>query len=259
MSRDPKTPAPATSRDATPLLSARNLTLRRGGEALLDDVGIDVGEREIVTVVGPNGGGKTTLVHVLLGLVRPDSGEVRRRKGLRLGYMPQRVAIDGTLPLTVRRFLALGPRVPPARLREAAGEAGASALLDAPVQRVSGGEMQRVLLARALLGDPDVLVLDEPAQSLDAQGQDEFYGLLAGLRERKGCAIVVVSHDLHLVMAAADRVVCLNRHVHCTGTPEEVGRHPGYLSLFPEHPTGALGGYVHRHPEPAAAGGARGG
>lgn len=246
-----------TARDATPLLAARNLTVRRGGGILLEGVDMEVNEREIVTVIGPNGGGKTTLVRVLLGLVRPDAGGVRRRRGIRLGYTPQRVAIDETFPLSVRRFLALGPRVAPGRLREAAEEAGAAALLETPVQRVSGGEMQRVLLARALLGGPDVLVLDEPAQGLDAQGQDELYGLLAGLRERRGCAIVLVSHDLHLVMAAADRVVCLNRHVHCTGTPEEVGRHPGYLALFPEHPAAAFGAYVHRPsgPEPAGSAG----
>ena len=229
------------------LISVSDLTVRFGATATLDSVSLTVRPGEIVTVIGPNGAGKTTLLRVVLGLSKPDSGRVSRRSRLRIGYMPQSIAIDDTLPLTVRRFLDLGGRVAKGRRREVLENVGVSQLLDQPVQRTSGGEMQRVLLARALLRDPELLVLDEHAQGLDVAGQADLYALIGQLRGQLGCGVLMVSHDLHLVMAAADSVVCLNHHVCCTGAPRDVREHPEYLALFPETQIASLGIYTHHH------------
>ena len=161
--------------------------------------------------------------------------------------MPQRLAVDETLPLTVERFLRLGGKASPAARAAALDEVGAGRLADSPIQRVSGGEMQRVLLARALLREPDLLVLDEPVQGVDVAGQVELFGLITHIRNRRGCGVLMVSHDLHLVMAATDTVVCLNHHVCCTGRPEAVTRHPAYLELFGPLAAEGLAVYTHRH------------
>ncbi|MFQ5970902.1 MAG: ATP-binding cassette domain-containing protein [Alphaproteobacteria bacterium] len=230
-----------------PLVALSGIDVSFGRDRVLDGVELVVFEGEIVTVVGPNGAGKTTLVRVVLGLLRPGAGTVFSRPGVRVGYMPQRLTIDDTLPLTVRRFLSLSGSVPKGRRAVVLEEVGVGRLLDQPVQRISGGEMQRVLLARALLRDPELLVLDEPAQSVDVSGQSEIYSLIGALRHRRGCAVLLVSHDLHLVMAAADRVVCLNRHVCCTGIPQEVREDPAYLALFPTYAGEGLAVYAHDH------------
>ena len=228
------------------VLSVSGLGMRFADHQVLQDIDLDVHAGEIVTLIGPNGSGKTTLVRLALGLLQPTSGRVWRAPSLTIGYTPQRLQVDEVLPLTVRRFLLLGGRCPPARLREVSAEVGIISVLDHPIQGISGGELQRTLLARALLRRPDLLVLDEPAQGVDVNGQEELYGLIARIRNRHGCAVLLVSHDLHLVMAAADRVVCLNRHVCCSGAPEAVSRDPAYLDLF-----GAIGGrlavYTHHH------------
>lgn len=229
------------------LISVSDLTVRFGETVTLDSVNLEVRPGEIVTVIGPNGAGKTTLLRVVLGLNKPDTGKVQRRRDLRIGYMPQSIAIDDTLPLTVRRFLDLGGRVAKGRRGEVLDNVGVQRLLDQPLQRISGGEMQRVLLARALLRDPEFLVLDEPAQGLDVAGQADLYELIGQLRGELGCGVLMVSHDLHLVMAAADRVVCLNHHVCCTGAPHDVREHPEYLALFPETEIASLGIYTHHH------------
>jgi zinc transport system ATP-binding protein len=238
---------PAEVGNAESLISVRDLTVRFGETVTLDCVNLEVRPGEIVTVIGPNGAGKTTLLRIVLGLTQPDSGKVSRRRKLRIGYMPQSIAIDDTLPLTVRRFLDLGGRVPKGRRHEVLDNVGVQRLLGQPLQRISGGEMQRVLLARALLRDPELLVLDEPAQGLDVAGQADLYDLIGQLRGELGCGVLVVSHDLHLVMAAADRVVCLNHHVCCTGAPHDVRENPEYLALFPETQIASLGIYTHHH------------
>ncbi|MDA0341708.1 MAG: zinc ABC transporter ATP-binding protein ZnuC [Proteobacteria bacterium] len=230
-----------------PLISVSDLTVRFGEVATLDRVNLEVRSGEIVTVIGPNGAGKTTLLRAVLGLTPADTGRVSRRHKLRIGYMPQSIAIDDTLPLTVRRFLDLGGRVAKGRRAEVLDNVGVQRLLDQPLQRISGGEMQRVLLARALLRDPELLVLDEPAQGLDVAGQADLYDLIGQLRGELGCGVLMVSHDLHLVMAAADRVVCLNHHVCCTGAPHDVRENPEYLALFPETEIASLGIYTHHH------------
>ena len=216
------------------------------GNPVLQDVQLALKPGEIVTLIGPNGAGKTTLVRVVLGLLKPHSGEVWRRDKLRIGYMPQKLHVEPTLPLSVLRFLRLVPGVDRDRALAALGEVGAAQVIDSPLQRISGGELQRVLLARALLRQPELLVLDEPVQGVDVAGQADLYRLIGRLRKRYGCGVLMVSHDLHLVMSATDRVICLNRHVCCSGHPDQVSSDPAFRELF-GNDARALAIYHHQH------------
>ena len=229
------------------LAEAKGICVSLQGRMVLDNVDLAVSAGEILSLIGPNGAGKTTLIRVILGLLRPDQGEISLRPGVRIGYMPQRLMVDSILPLTVRRFLTLGGRVSEQTLRQTLDEAGVGGLLDSPVQNISGGEMQRVMLARALLREPELLILDEPVQGVDVTGQAELFGLIGNIRDRHGCGILMVSHDLHLVMATTDRVLCLNRHVCCSGHPEAVSSDPSYLELFGTYPGMALYTHIHDH------------
>ncbi len=229
------------------LLEAHAVDWSVGEEAILSKVSLTLEEGEILTIIGPNGAGKTSLLRILMGLVTPSGGRVWRRPGLRIGYMPQRLAIDPSLPLRVRRFLRLAEHGGPMTLAAVAAEVGIEGLLDTPLAAVSGGEFQRVLLARALLREPQLLVLDEPAQRVDVKGQAELYRLIDSVRKRHGSAVLMISHDLHLVMAATDTVLCLNRHVCCAGKPEVVGAHPEFLHLFGRHAVQGLALYAHHH------------
>ncbi len=232
---------------AEPLLTVENINLAIRGNPILQGVNLRVTTGEIVALIGPNGAGKSTLVRVVLGLLRADSGRVWRKPGARVGYMPQRMVVDETLPLSVRRFVTLGTPATRARVQEALAEVGAAPVLDTPVQAISGGEMQRVLLARALLREPELLVLDEPIQGVDLNGQYELYDLISNLRRRRGCGILMVSHELHLVMATTDHVLCLNRHVCCSGHPDHVAKDPAYLKLFGLDGARRLAVYHHHH------------
>lgn len=228
------------------LLDASDLSLDFAGRTVLDHVSLRIDPKEIITVIGPNGAGKSSLLRVLIGTQKASAGRVRRKPGLRLGYMPQRLEIRRTLPLTVRRFLQLAPDVDPQAINEALEETGVADLASTQMATLSGGETQRVLLARAILRRPDLLLLDEPTRGVDHLGEARLYALIIELRRRLGCAILMVSHDLHLVMGATDRVVCLNRHVCCTGSPGEVSVHPSYLNLFGSE-TRILAPYAHDH------------
>jgi zinc transport system ATP-binding protein len=218
--------------EADTLLELSDINLIRGQRHLLQQVGLKIGRGEILTIIGPNGAGKTTLLRVALGLLPQTSGRVYRQPGITLGYMPQRLHIDPTFPLTVKRFLSMSGKNQQSKVQPMLEEVGAAHVLKSPLQNISGGELQRVLLARALIRDPDLLVLDEPVQGVDVQGQVELYQLITRIRNERGCAVLMVSHDLHLVMAATDRVLCLNRHICCSGTPEIVTHDPAYLELF---------------------------
>jgi len=229
-----------------PLLELSGVSLSRNGAAVLEDISLRVAPGEIVTLIGPNGAGKTSLVRIVLGLLQADAGRVRRQPRLRIGYMPQKLHIDSTLPLTVERFLLLAPGCRRADVREALEDVSALHLLQRPLQQVSGGELQRILLARALLRKPHLLVLDEPVQGVDVNGQIELYQLITRLRDRYGCGVLMVSHDLHLVMATTNTVVCLNRHVCCSGHPEQVSLDPAFVALFGEQAS-ALAVYNHHH------------
>jgi zinc transport system ATP-binding protein len=236
------------------ILSARGLSMTRGGRSILETVDIDIAPGEIVTLIGPNGAGKTSLVRLLLGLERPDSGAVTRRPGLVVGYVPQRFERDAAIPMTVARFLSLGARVPRAAIERALDEAGAAHVFDRQLSHLSGGELQRVVLARALVRDPQILVLDEPARGVDHLGEADLYSLIGRLRDDRGLGVLLVSHDLHVVMAQSNRVVCINRHVCCQGVPETVAKHPEYVRLFGDAAR-AFAIYPHRHDHTHGLGG----
>jgi zinc transport system ATP-binding protein len=233
--------------NATALVSARNLVLARGGRTILAHIDIDISPREIVTVIGPNGAGKTTLVRALLGLETLDQGSIRRKPGLVTGYAPQRFDVDRAIPLTVSRFVALGRRADPQEFKGVLNDVGAGSLGDRQLSDLSGGELQRVVLARALIRTPDLLVLDEPVRGVDYAGEAELYTLIGRLRTERGFGVLLVSHDLHVVMAQSDRVICLNRHVCCSGVPQSVAQHPEYARLFGPQAARAFGLYHHHH------------
>jgi zinc transport system ATP-binding protein len=236
-------PSPVAA-GAAPLLEARGLGLAREGVRILWDVTLRLVQGEIVTVVGPNGSGKTSLLRLLIGAERPTEGRIARRPGLRIGYVPQRMAVDYTMPLTVGRFLALsGGRGAGAALERV----GVADLAGRQMRALSGGQFQRVLLAQALMRAPDLLVLDEAAQGLDQPGVARFYRLVEELRAELGCAVLMVGHDLHVVMAASDRVICLNGHICCEGSPVVVSAAPAYRALFGFGTEGALALYRHEH------------
>lgn len=236
-----------SERQSNPLIEARGVSVTLGAQRVLDSVHLSVRPGEIVTLIGLNGSGKSTLVRVLVGLLRPDGGCVVRRAGLRIGYSPQHVHRDPTLPLTVERFLRLGAEAPGARLRAVLAEVGAGGVRRRQLAAISGGEFHRVLLARALLREPDLLILDEPLAGVDVAGQQELYALIGDIRQRYGCGVLLVSHDLHVVMADTDMVVCLNHHVCCTGRPESVAEHPEFVSLFGRRAARVLAVYQHAH------------
>ncbi|TYB80441.1 metal ABC transporter ATP-binding protein [Maritimibacter fusiformis] len=229
------------------LIEANDLSVAYGGNPVLDGVDVHVEAGEIVTLVGPNGSGKSTLVKALLGVVRPDRGRVVRKPGLRIGYVPQRLHIDPSLPLTVARFLSLPVRHGARKVEKVVGQTGIAGLEQRQMSDLSGGQFQRVLLARALLTDPELLLLDEPTQGLDQPGEAAFYRLLEEVRQALGCGVFLVSHDLHVVMSASDRVICLNHHVCCEGTPNVVRDAPEYRALFGHGTQGALALYQHDH------------
>ena len=233
------------TQDIMELIGASGINLSLGGRRILAHVDLTIGLGEIITLIGPNGAGTSSLVRVLLGLLRPDKGVVRRRAGLRIGYLPQKFTIDLVLPLRVDRLMTLTHRATRNEIEAALTETGVAHLAAAQVQTLSGGELQRVLLARALLSNPDLLVLDEPVQGVDFGGQAELYRLIGDIRKRRGCAILIVSHDLHLVMAATDRVLCLNQHLCCAGTPAMVAQDPEYLRLFGPRAAQAFALYAH--------------
>ncbi len=232
------------------LVRARGLGVARDGRQILQQADLTLEAGKIVTLIGPNGAGKTTLVRAVLGLIKVDEGWIEKSSDLRIGYMPQKLHLDASLPLTVARFLDLGgrPRVP---LDDILQLTGIAALINYPMQSLSGGETQRVLLARALLRDPQLLVLDEPVQGVDVTGQSALYALINEIRNRRHCGVLLVSHDLHLVMATTDTVICLNQHVCCHGHPEQVTNDPAYLALFGEMTGNAdtpqVAIYTHHH------------
>ncbi len=229
------------------LVSARNVGITLSGRQVLQQVDLEVHQRQVVTLIGPNGAGKTTLVRIVLGLLQGYSGRIQRAPGLRIGYMPQKMHIESTLPMTVRRFLQLANHARTAPIDEVLSEVHISHLMQHQISSISGGELQRVLLARALIQSPQLLVLDEPAQGVDVAGQAELYQLINEIRDRHNCGVLMISHDLHLVMATTDEVVCLNQHICCQGKPEHVSTDPSYLALFGRREAENLAIYTHHH------------
>lgn len=227
------------------LIRAEAVSLRDGNRELLRDIDLSICSGEIITLIGPNGAGKTSLVNVLLGLRASSTGKISRLPKLRVGYMPQKLVVNPLLPLTVKRFLALVDNQRN-HMEYVLERCGVQNLFNRSLHNLSGGEFQRILLARALLRKPQLLVLDEPVQGVDISSQNQLYQLIANLRDELGCGILMVSHDLHLVMAAADHVICLNQHICCHGRPESVSTHPAYLKLF-GNAVDSLATYTHHH------------
>lgn len=230
-----------------PLVTLEGVSLALGGKRILDGIDLTVRQGEIVTVVGPNGSGKTTLMRVIVGTLRPTAGRLHRAPGLRLSYLPQRLAIDPSMPMTVAGFMGLPRRRPAGAVAAALAEAGLEGMAGRPLAALSGGQLQRALLARALLNRPDLLILDEGTAGLDQPGVAAFYARIEQVRAETGCAVLMVSHDLAVVMRASDHVVCLNGHICCEGTPETVSSSAAYRSFFGGDGTLALYRHHHHH------------
>lgn len=222
---------PMTDLSSSPLVQTHGLTVTKSNTQILQKISLTINPAEIVTVIGPNGAGKSTLIKTILRLVKPSSGRIDYHPDLSIGYMPQKFHLDPTLPLTVKRFLQLATKNQE-RAKQLLEEVGAAQVYERMVGQLSGGELQRVLLARALMAEPNLLILDEPAQGVDLTGQNQLYQLIGELRDRHHMAVLMVSHDLHFVMAATDHVICLNQHICCSGHPEAVSNDPAYHALF---------------------------
>ncbi|AMO66805.1 high-affinity zinc transporter ATPase [gamma proteobacterium BDW918] len=230
----------------TALLRLDKISLKHQQQSLLSNISLSLSAKQIMTIIGPNGAGKSTLIKVALGLTKANNGTIYRRPGLRIGYMPQRLSLNPLMPLSVSRFLAMA-KSNTTQIDAALARTGIQHLRNRPLHDISGGETQRVLLSRALLSSPDLLVLDEPAQGVDISGQTELYELINALRDDLGCAVLMVSHDLHWVMAQTDTVICLNQHICCHGHPEQVSSDPEYLALFGRRHAEAVALYQHDH------------
>lgn len=236
-----------TNVQATPLVTMTGAGTCRQGRWLVRGVDLSISRGEIVTLIGPNGSGKSTTAKLAIGVVRPDEGHVSRLANLRVGYVPQKLAIDWTMPLTVDRLMTLTSSLRGREIDAALEATGIRHLARAEVQHLSGGEFQRALLARAIARKPDLLVLDEPVQGVDFAGEIALYDLIKTIRNSTGCGILLISHDLHVVMAETDTVICLNGHVCCRGTPEVVRESPEYLRLFGVRASQTLAFYSHHH------------
>lgn len=236
-----------TGAAAAPLIQAHEVSLTRSRKNILDNVSLTVNERDFITIVGPNGAGKSTLLKVIMGFIQPTSGSIHRHSTLRTSYVPQKASVDRTIPIRTRRFLTLRKATDASALERMAEQTGIGSLLDKPLHSLSGGEMQRVLLCRALLSEPDLLIMDEPAQNLDISGQLAFYQLLDSIYRQQNISILMVSHDLHLVMSCTRKVVCLFHHICCSGEPHSITQDPEFQKLFGQSMAGMLALYQHQH------------
>ncbi len=238
---------PVNAKPADALVTAKKIGVRSGDKWLIKDLDLRVFPGEIVTLVGPNGGGKSTSVKALLGLIAIEQGTIVNQPGLTVGYVPQQLVIEAAMPLSVRRFMRLTHNLSEQELNSALQRTGINSLVDSPVQALSGGEFQRVQLARAVARKPELLILDEPVQGVDFQGELALYELIGEIRDELHCGILLVSHDLHIVMAKTDRVLCLNGHVCCQGSPSAVQEDDAYKNLFGLEEARLIGVYHHDH------------
>lgn len=229
------------------LIKAENVSATRQGRRVLDNVSLSLEGKDFITLIGPNGAGKSILLRHLLKLETPQSGTVEHRAGLRIGYVPEKFHIDRTLPISVARFLSLNNNLKETAVHALAEETNCTALLERPLGVLSGGELQRVLLARALAGDPHVLMLDEPAQNLDVTGQLQFYKLIDDIFDNRDLSVLMVSHDLHMVMRSTRRVVCMFNHICCSGAPESVAKDPEFIAMFGQDMAQMMSVYQHDH------------
>ncbi|MEM7619083.1 MAG: ATP-binding cassette domain-containing protein [Pseudomonadota bacterium] len=229
------------------LIHAKDLNVSRQDKMILKDISLSIHDNDFITIIGPNGAGKSMLLKCLMGFYQPNAGTITKKEGLRIGYMPQRITAEQTLPITVKRFLRLGKKTNEETVREVCEETQIEHLLEKMLFILSSGEMQRVLLARSLLDHPELLVLDEPAQNLDISGQLSFYKLLSRIYEQRPLSILMVSHDLHMVMASTKQVICLYQHICCSGEPHMVTKDPEFISLFGHDMANMMAVYQHSH------------
>lgn len=236
-----------TKSSQSPLVSLRDIHVSFGRQTILQQINLNIYPNTITTIVGPNGGGKSTLLKVLLKLQPATQGTVQHQKGLNIGYVPQKLHLDPSIPISVRKFLSLKPQSQRKLIDDALTLFSISHLSEQSMQKLSGGELQRVLLARAILTKPQLLVLDEPMQGVDITGQTELYQLLNKTRDWLNCAILMVSHDLNIVMANTDEVLCINRHICCAGSPAKISTEPSFIQLFGDQFANNVAFYRHQH------------
>lgn len=229
------------------LVSLENAGIFRSKKWLVRGVSMTVEAGEIVTLIGPNGSGKSTTAKLALGVLSADEGHISRKDGLCVSYVPQKLKLSPHLPLTVTRFLRLTSRPDRKAINLALKATGTDHLADEQMGSLSGGEFQRVLLARAIFSSPELLVLDEPVQGVDFKGEQALYKLIEDIRNQLNCGILLISHDLHVVMSTTDRVICLNGHVCCSGTPATVSSSNEFKSLFGHRASSGLAIYEHKH------------
>jgi len=229
------------------LVSLNNAGVCVSGKWLVRGVSLDVRRGEIVTLIGPNGSGKSTTAKMVLGVINPSEGSAQCRRDIRVSYVPQKLAVDWTMPLTVKRFMALSHAANENEVQRALSSTGIEHLKNAQVRNLSGGEFQRVLLARAVVNKPELLVLDEPVQGVDFNGEIALYRLIEEIRGELNCGIILISHDLHVVMSSTNKVICLNGHVCCSGSPEAVASAPEFRTLFGDRAANELAFYKHNH------------
>lgn len=230
-----------------PLVSIKNVSISLNQQNILSNISFTIDTGKIITILGPNGAGKSTLVKLVLGLLKPSNGLIVRKKNLTIGYVPQNLQIDKTLPITVKRFMQLNRTINSHNIEKMLHRVNAFGLINKTMQQLSGGEMQRVLLAQALVKKPELLILDEPTQGVDVNGQITLYNLIANAKNEFNCAVLMISHDLHLVMAKTDEVICLNKHICCSGTPALVSNDPEFIALFGRNAANQLAVYKHHH------------
>ncbi|WP_392559067.1 zinc ABC transporter ATP-binding protein ZnuC [Orbus mooreae] len=236
-----------------PLIFTQNVCVEFNHQVILKDISFSIEMGKIVTLLGPNGAGKSTLVKLVLGLLKPTKGTITRKPNLTIGYVPQKLKLDPTLPLTVKRFMQLNKQITDKDIENILHRVNASQLINKTMHQLSGGETQRVLLAQALIKKPELLILDEPTQGVDVNGQIGLYNLIANAKNEFNCAVLMVSHDLHLVMAKTDIVICLNKHICCEGTPSLISSDPEFISLFGRNAVDQLAVYRHHHQKQHAA------
>ncbi|OCF99324.1 zinc ABC transporter ATP-binding protein ZnuC [Gilliamella apicola] len=231
----------------TQLMSLDNVSIEINNQNILYDISLTVNLNQIITILGPNGAGKSTLVKIILGLIQPTTGTIKRASDLTIGYVPQSINLNPTLPITVKRFMQLNKQLSQIDIHKTLSLVKAEYLINRSMHQLSGGELQRVLLAQALAKRPKLLILDEPTQGVDVNGQVLLYDLIIEAKNEFNCGVLMVSHDLHLVMAKTDEVICLNHHICCSGTPASVSNDPEFISLFGQHGASQIALYKHHH------------
>ena len=227
------------------LIRASNVSVYKNQKAILKNIDIEIIKKDFISIIGPNGAGKTMLLKCLMGFYKPDVGQIERKKSLKIGYMPQNINIVNTMPITVKNFITLRKKFDEFSFKQVVSETQTSALVNKQLSILSGGEMQRVLLARSLLNNPELLILDEPAQNLDISGQMSFYKLLQSIYTNRDLSILMVSHDLHLVMVSTKSVLCLSNHVCCSGKPQQIAEDPEFISMFGKDMAKMMAVYQH--------------